>query len=81
VQLLERFGTVLPDGPNAYEQWKQLVMQHQITGKSVHDARIAAQCIVWSISHLITLNPHDFLRFRELTLVTPAEALASIPAA
>jgi predicted nucleic acid-binding protein len=40
VRFFESVGTVLPDHPAAYSEWKRLVITHAVTGKAVHDARI-----------------------------------------
>src|SRR3954471_5299788 len=39
---LERFCRLVPDPPNVYEEWRRLVVTHQVSGKKVHDARLAA---------------------------------------
>ncbi|MBX9790247.1 MAG: type II toxin-antitoxin system VapC family toxin [Pirellulales bacterium] len=67
---------LLRDERTVFERWHQLVIQHDVRGKSVHDARIVAAMQRHGISHLLTLNSADFLRYRDITVVTPAEVLA-----
>jgi hypothetical protein len=35
------FG-VLPDSPDILPEWERLVLQHQVSGKQAHDARLVA---------------------------------------
>src|SRR6266705_4736566 len=37
---LEALYIVLPDTPAIYQEWRQLVVTHAITGVNVHDARL-----------------------------------------
>jgi predicted nucleic acid-binding protein len=53
------------------------VKQYRITGVSVHDARIVAQMIAWGIRDIVTLNPGDFRRYTEISVLTPREIVAS----
>lgn len=46
VRLLERHFRVLPDNSATYQQWKALVLAHQVRGVQVHDARIVATMMV-----------------------------------
>lgn len=38
----------------------------KMTGKQVHDTRLVAVCHVYGISHLLTFNVQDFLRFQSV---------------
>ncbi len=56
-----------------YETWLDLVAQHHVIGKQVHDARLAAFMIAHGIEHLLTFNIADFARFSPLvSAVHPA---------
>lgn len=76
-QFIERIGTILTDHPGAYEEWRQLVVQHQVQGASVHDARLVAMMRVSSTPTIITLNGSDFARYPGVTALSPAEVQAS----
>jgi predicted nucleic acid-binding protein len=39
VAFLERFGRVLSDAANTYQEWRRMVVQYRVSGVSVHDAR------------------------------------------
>jgi predicted nucleic acid-binding protein len=72
VQLIERLGPVLPFSLRAYREWRRLSVAHQITGVSVHDARIVASMWDAKISQILTMNDADFRRYPGLTILTPA---------
>ncbi len=78
VSFLESVGNVLSDHPDAYAEWRRLVVQHQITGVSVHDARLVAVMQATSIKTIITLNTRDFSRYSHVTALTPEQALAQL---
>jgi len=60
VHKIERFLTMLPDSPLAYEEWKRLVLQHGITGVRVHDARLVAVMNVHRVRRILTFDRDDF---------------------
>ncbi len=73
VEFFQRLGQVLHDDPAIFEQWKQLVISRAVSGKAVHDARIVAHMLVAKVDHILSFNPQDFLRYREVTSLTPAD--------
>lgn len=48
--------TLLPDDPAIYPEWEKLVVRHDVAGKNVHDARIAAAMTVHGLTTLLTAN-------------------------
>lgn len=46
----------LPDDPRILPMWRQLFVQHQVIGKSAHDARLVAAMLVHGINRLLTFN-------------------------
>jgi predicted nucleic acid-binding protein len=58
---------LLPETPDVYPAWKALVHAAGTTGKQVHDARLAAICQVYGVTHILTFNVQHF------------QALAAIP--
>src|SRR6185312_10201327 len=54
---------LLPDVDGIFEEWERLVVQHQVLGKPVYNARIVAAMTVHGLTHLLTLNTNDFKRF------------------
>jgi predicted nucleic acid-binding protein len=75
VKLIERLGDVLSYSDKAYQEWRTLVLNHQITGVAVHDAKLAATMISMNIQTILTLNAADFRRYPGLTVITPESVL------
>lgn len=71
--LLESRFTLLPDNERIHPAWRELVASHSVSGVQVHDARLVAVMRAHGVSHLLTLNQADFLRYREITIVNPME--------
>lgn len=57
-----------------------LVGRYSISGKRIHDANIAAVLAVYRIPRLITVNQDDFAIFTHVHTLSPAQALAALPA-
>jgi predicted nucleic acid-binding protein len=55
---------------------RNLVLQHDVKGVQVHDARLAAGMIVHGIKSILTYNPRDFKRYAQIQVVHPAEVIA-----
>jgi predicted nucleic acid-binding protein len=59
-----------------FPAWKALVNALGVTGKQVHDARLAAVCQVHQVSHLLTFNTNHFATLAtcvlSLVIVDPA---------
>jgi predicted nucleic acid-binding protein len=68
---------LLDDSADVFTQWLQLVSAAQVIGRRVHDARLVAVMITHSVTHLLTFNRDDFRQFSMITVVTPADVLAS----
>jgi predicted nucleic acid-binding protein len=69
VRQIERPATVLPFTNLAYQQWRQLLVNHGLIGVAVHDARIAAVMMAEGIQYLFTLNGADFRRYAGITVI------------
>ena len=72
VRAIEQGMVLLPDSEAIYHEWRRLVVTHSVSGVKVHDARLAAAMKVHGIKHLLTLNPDDFVRYADLTMVPPS---------
>ena len=68
--LQERFP-LLPDSPEIFTRWLELVRLLSIHGKRVHDARLVAVLQAHGVEHLITFNTSDFAAFSFLSLTNP----------
>ena len=69
LRLVERLFPVLPDSPAVYPQWRQLVVLYDVSGVQVHDARLVAAMMVHSVTHILTFNVTDFVRYAALGIV------------
>lgn len=72
----ERSFDILPESHLSFLVWRKLVMEQQVKGKQVHDARIASVMLAASIDRIVTFNTKDFMRFPELKVLHPDEVLA-----
>ena len=70
-QQMESKYTLLPDTERVHIEWRRLVVAHSVSGAQVHDARIVAAMLAHGVTQLITLNPRDFQRFTEITVLHP----------
>ena len=68
---IESHFVMLSDTPGIYTAWRRLVADGAITGKRVHDARLAAVSRVHQCYGLLTFNAHDFVSIPDLTLLDP----------
>jgi predicted nucleic acid-binding protein len=76
---LKSLFTLLDDTPALYPEWERLVATHAVIGKTAHDARLVAAMLVHGITHLLTFNDADFRRYTGVTVLTPAQVLATPP--
>ena len=68
---LKALFTLLPDSSDIFSEWERLVLQHQVSGKQAHDARLVAAMKVHNVTHLLTFNIPDFKRFTGIPLSVP----------
>ena len=70
---IERDFEFLPDSQMVHDRWRGLLVEHEVKGVQVHDARLAASMYVHGVSKLLTINIRDFKRFQGLTIIHPAD--------
>ncbi len=66
---LEALFPLLPDLPDLYSRWTDLVNRFGVSGKPSHDARIVAAMLTHSVTHILTFNGADFRRYAPLGIV------------
>jgi predicted nucleic acid-binding protein len=71
VQVVEAGMSLLADSQEVYREWRKIVVQYNISGVQVHDARLAAAMYVHSVGNILTLNVADFSRFAGLSAIHP----------
>jgi predicted nucleic acid-binding protein len=62
---------LLPDGPAVHEEWRRLLVTHNVLGVQVHDARLVAAMRVHGVKRILTFNTKDFARFTDIEAVRP----------
>ena len=73
VESIENEFTLIPDGPSIHRRWRQLLVEYQISGVQVHDARLVAAMFVHDVNRILTFNVRDFVQYRGIIAVHPAE--------
>jgi predicted nucleic acid-binding protein len=64
---------IVPDPPDLLQRWLELVTLHEVRGRKVYDARLAALMIGAGVSHILTNNAQDFSRFAEVQTIVPGQ--------
>ena len=59
------------DEQGILDRWERLVAAHRVQGKPTHDARLAAAMERHGLSHLLTFNVGDFVRFGSVQILDP----------
>jgi predicted nucleic acid-binding protein len=75
----ERLFPLLPNIPAIYPEWLNLVLTVGVSGRQVHDARLAAVMRAHNITQLLTFNPTDFTRYPGITVIHPRDVPATPP--
>ncbi len=60
---LEQSFPLLPDSPEVYPIWRRLVVDYDVSGVQVHDARLAASMVAHNVTRILTFNVTDFDRY------------------
>ena len=76
VSSIERLLTLLPDIPEVYTAWKEIVRDHKVQGVKVYDARLIATMNVYAVESILTFNTGDFKRYSNFTALHPSSMLA-----
>ncbi len=61
----------MPESDSVYADWRHLVETCRISGRRVHDARIAAAMRTNSIRQILTLNGRDFDSLPGIAVIDP----------
>jgi predicted nucleic acid-binding protein len=73
---IKRLFELLPESPRVLDAWEALVIEHQVKGKNTHDARLVAAMKVHDIPAILTFNLNDFLRYPDIKVLTPDDAIS-----
>ena len=69
--LFEARLRLLPDSLAVHEEWRRLLVLHNVSGVRVHDARLVAAMHVHGSKHILTFNGRDFARYADIEVVHP----------
>ena len=70
---IERVFDLLPDTLDVYKNWRELVVNHSVSGVQVHDAKIVAAMKAHNIQNLLTFNAKDFKRYTDIKATEPKD--------
>lgn len=68
---------LLPETPALYQTWENLVIEHEVSGKPAHDARLVAAMKVHGLTAILTFDRTGFTRYREIEVVHPTDVIAA----
>ncbi|MUG91188.1 PIN domain-containing protein [Scytonema sp. UIC 10036] len=71
VQMLIKQFEWLEETPSIFHIWLSLATIYRISGKRIHDLRLQAVVLAHNISHILTLNPKDFVPVEGITIIHP----------
>jgi predicted nucleic acid-binding protein len=74
-QIIESVFPLLSDVASIYPHWCALIDAYGIIGRQVFDARLVAVMLAHGISHLLTLNPAHFRRYKGISVVEPDQLI------
>ena len=67
----QRLAPALPETPDLFPAWRQIVFKHRVHGIHVHDARIVAAMTINGVNLLLTFDKNDFKRYQAITVLDP----------
>ncbi|NOT02630.1 MAG: PIN domain-containing protein [Phycisphaerales bacterium] len=67
---LDSFG-FLPDPPDLFDRWRNLVVSYGVRGKVAHDARFVALIQAYGARRVLTFNARDFQRYDGIEVIVP----------
>ncbi len=71
LRFVESFVAILPETPELFTTWRELVVTYQVSGTKVHDARLVAAMTLHHVSRILTFNTQDFGRYRHIEAINP----------
>lgn len=72
IERLRLLFDLMPDIPEIYDIWQRLVVEHRVSGKPAHDARLVAAMLAHGITSILTFDTRGFERYPEIETIHPA---------
>jgi predicted nucleic acid-binding protein len=70
---LKNMFVLVPETPAIYTIWEALVIQHQVSGKPAHDARLVAAMQANGLTAILTFDKSGFSRYPGIEVVHPEQ--------
>jgi predicted nucleic acid-binding protein len=74
-QRVESKFQLLPDSIQVHQEWRRMLVEYEISGVQVHDARLLASMRVHGVRDILTFNTRDFARFTDIRAVAPGDVM------
>jgi predicted nucleic acid-binding protein len=71
INQIQQLFPLLLDIETIYAQWIQLVISNNVIGVNVHDAHLVAAMLAHNLTHILTFNTKDFMRYQEIIAIHP----------
>ncbi len=71
MKLLESTFDFCDDSTGIYRTWSNLVEQHGVSGRQVHDANHVAAVMAHGLDGILTLDERDFRRYPGIAIIRP----------
>jgi predicted nucleic acid-binding protein len=69
---------LLADSLVVHQEWRRLIVMHNVSGAQVHDARLVAAMRVHGVKRILTFNDKDFARYLDIEAVQPQAILSKL---
>ena len=69
---LKTMFVLLPDTAAIYPIWESLVIEHNVSGKPAHDARLVAAMQTHGLTSILTFDASGFSRYAGIEVIHPA---------
>jgi predicted nucleic acid-binding protein len=70
-RLFEDRLRLLADSLAVHQEWRRLIVIHNVRGVQVHDARLVAAMHVHNVTRILTFNEADFARYSDIEALHP----------
>jgi len=71
VDFLDAF-TLLPDPPDLFYPWREIVVADKVRGKQAHDAQLVALLRAYAGHRVLTFNARDFRHYADIEVIVPS---------
>lgn len=70
---------LLADNILVHQEWRRLIVAHDVAGVQVHDARLVAAMHVHGVRRILTFNTRDFARYGDIEAIHPGSVAGVHP--